>query len=166
MPVPKPHKGESQDDFISRCMSKLADTDPDRPNEQRLAMCFSAWREEHGGEPPKQLKQVENDDVPEPDDGEKEKDFVERCTSELTDNFDIGDAEAENICQNKWDESGNGDDDEEERIARGLVHKTHASETDGMEFTLSDETPDRIVAAETFEDRRHRGLRRRDRDAC
>ena len=42
MPVPKPHKDESQDDFLGRCMSVLADSDPDRPQEQRLAMCFSA----------------------------------------------------------------------------------------------------------------------------
>jgi len=60
MPVPKPHKGESQDDFMGRCMSALADSDPDRPQEQRLAMCFSAWREEHGGEPPKKSKQVDD----------------------------------------------------------------------------------------------------------
>ena len=52
MPVPKPHSGESQDDFIGRCMSALADSDPDRPNDQRLAMCFNAWREVHGGKLP------------------------------------------------------------------------------------------------------------------
>ena len=81
MPVPKPHKGESQDDFMGRCMSALADSDPDRPQEQRLAMCFSAWREEHGGEPPKKSKQVDDEDVPEPDD-ESEDDFIDRCTDE------------------------------------------------------------------------------------
>lgn len=45
MPVPKPKSGESQDDFISRCMSALADSDPDRPQKQRLAICFQTFRD-------------------------------------------------------------------------------------------------------------------------
>lgn len=48
MPVPEPHSGETQDQFIGRCMSQLADEDPDRPNQQRLAMCFSQWRDRLG----------------------------------------------------------------------------------------------------------------------
>lgn len=45
MPMPKPKKNESQDDFISRCMSFLDDEDSDLDQDQRLAACFSAWRE-------------------------------------------------------------------------------------------------------------------------
>jgi len=45
MPVPKPEPGESEDDFISRCISTLHDTDPERPDDQIIAMCFTAWRE-------------------------------------------------------------------------------------------------------------------------
>lgn len=45
MPVPKPKKNEDQDAFISRCVSTLHDEDPDRPNEQIVAMCFTSWRE-------------------------------------------------------------------------------------------------------------------------
>lgn len=48
MPVPKPNAGESQKDFISRCASALADTDPERPNEQRIAMCYSSYRRAKG----------------------------------------------------------------------------------------------------------------------
>ena len=48
MPVPKPVSGESEDDFISRCMSALDKTDPERPQEQRLAMCFNTWRQSRG----------------------------------------------------------------------------------------------------------------------
>ena len=40
--VVEPGAGESQDDFISRCMSEEKDSFPDR--EQRLAVCFSKWR--------------------------------------------------------------------------------------------------------------------------
>lgn len=45
MPVPTPRSGEQQDDFISRCISFLADEDPEMPNRQRIAICFSQWRD-------------------------------------------------------------------------------------------------------------------------
>jgi HK97 family phage prohead protease len=150
MPVLKPHKAESQDDFVSRCMSDLKDSDPDRPNEQRLAMCFSAWREEPGGEPPKKAKDngddVDPDDVPNPGDDESEDDFMDRCMSSLQSDYDLSDDAAENICQNRWDEYGDngGDENDSSRSAGGIVHKTHAAEVEGMEFVLSDESPDRI----------------------
>ena len=155
MPVPKPHKDESQDDFTNRCMHALGQSDPDRPNEQRLAMCFSAWREEHGGDPPKKAKRakqdIDDDDIPEPDRGEEEDDFIDRCTDELTDNFDLDDDAAADICQARWDELGdNGDDndDYDDEYRSGpqsrTIHKTHAGEVNGMEFVLSDESPDRI----------------------
>lgn len=48
MPVPTPNAGEKQKVFIPRCVSKLADTDPDRPNVQRVAMCYTAWRRAKG----------------------------------------------------------------------------------------------------------------------
>lgn len=44
MPLPKPRKGEEEDDFISRCMSETKEEYPDR--EQRLAVCYRQWREE------------------------------------------------------------------------------------------------------------------------
>lgn len=44
MPVPKPRKDEEKDDFIGRCISSLHKTDPDRPDDQIIAMCFSTWR--------------------------------------------------------------------------------------------------------------------------
>jgi len=44
MPLPKPRKGQSQDDFINACMgSEVMKKDyPD--NKQRLAVCFSQFR--------------------------------------------------------------------------------------------------------------------------
>jgi Putative phage serine protease XkdF len=42
MPM-KPGKDESQDDFISRCMSEEKSSFPDQ--KQRLAVCFSMWRD-------------------------------------------------------------------------------------------------------------------------
>ena len=43
MPLPDP-SGESQSEFISRCMSELADEFPDQ--DQRLAVCYTQWRGE------------------------------------------------------------------------------------------------------------------------
>lgn len=44
MPIPKPRKNESKDNFISRCMSD--DTMKDEyPNKQRFAICISKWED-------------------------------------------------------------------------------------------------------------------------
>ncbi len=44
MPVPKPSGGESQDDYISRCVSWADDEHPEMDEDQRLAMCFDTYR--------------------------------------------------------------------------------------------------------------------------
>jgi HK97 family phage prohead protease len=62
---------------------------------------------------------------PEPDDGESYDDFMSRCEDELGD---------EDACQVIWDE----------RAAKQVIHKTHASKVQGMNFVMSDETPDRM----------------------
>lgn len=43
MPIPTPHKGEKQDDFMERCMHE-ASQNPDRTNDQNVAICMDAWR--------------------------------------------------------------------------------------------------------------------------
>ena len=45
MPVPKPSPDEKEDDFMSRCLSKMADEDPNMDNKQRVAICFAAYRQ-------------------------------------------------------------------------------------------------------------------------
>ena len=44
MPVPMPHDGEKEDQFMSRCMSKMADEDPSMDNKQMVAICFDSFR--------------------------------------------------------------------------------------------------------------------------
>jgi len=61
----------------------------------------------------------------EPDEGESFDEFMARCADE------VGDDE---VCRVLW----------EDRAAGGVVHKTHAEIVQGMEFVLSDETPDRM----------------------
>jgi hypothetical protein len=43
LPVPTPRDDEEENDFISRCMSNETMKDDFPDNDQRLAVCFSAW---------------------------------------------------------------------------------------------------------------------------
>ena len=62
----------------------------------------------------------------EPDDDESLDDWMDRCGDEIDD---------EDVCQMIWDES---------KAAKDVLRKTHAETVNGMEFVLSDETPDRM----------------------
>lgn len=44
MPIPKPTKNEDKQHFISRCISKVSDQDPDRSQKQITAICYDTWR--------------------------------------------------------------------------------------------------------------------------
>src|SRR6516165_513568 len=101
MPM-KPHKGESQSDFMHRCMTETFTGD--RPQDQAVAICMNYWRDEHGGSAP---KKQDGNGCPEPQDGESHEEYIDRC-SEDNDESD---------CEMKWRES---------RSATGIVHKTHA----------------------------------------
>src|SRR5215471_1463371 len=53
MPLRKPKASESQSEWMAYCMHELAtESETERPREQMVAICLSAWREEHGGRPP------------------------------------------------------------------------------------------------------------------
>ena len=47
MPLPVPEKGESRQDFVSRCIETLTTYDADKfpSREQRAAICYSQWGE-------------------------------------------------------------------------------------------------------------------------
>jgi HK97 family phage prohead protease len=64
----------------------------------------------------------------EPNDDESYDDFIERCL-DATDGDDF-------TCQLAWDNS--------DKAAKNVVHKTHVSPGHGLEFILSDATPDRM----------------------
>lgn len=48
MPIPKPKKDETKNKFLTRCMgnSTMRKEYPD--NKQRLAVCYTEWREKDG----------------------------------------------------------------------------------------------------------------------
>jgi len=45
MPLPKPNKAEKEKDFISRCISTLTKNKEFDSQEQRVAVCYTQWRE-------------------------------------------------------------------------------------------------------------------------
>ena len=45
MPLPKPKTGENEEDFISRCMGNPTMKDDYPEQKQRLAVCYSRWKE-------------------------------------------------------------------------------------------------------------------------
>src|SRR5215469_3891233 len=106
MPLPKPHKGESQDDFMGRCMHEAygADAPSDRTQEQAVAMCFDAWRSEHGGDKPKSTKEIDEGDLVTPEEDESHDGFVERCIDDYL--LDHKDADADDVadaCEAVWE---------------------------------------------------------------
>jgi len=74
MPIPKPRDNEEEDDFISRCMSAIADEYED--NDQALAICGTQWRERE-----KSMKEIERKAVSLQLDEAKEGSFVARIAT-------------------------------------------------------------------------------------
>jgi HK97 family phage prohead protease/HK97 family phage major capsid protein len=144
MPI-SPRKGESQADFMSRCVPEMMGEGggTKRPREQAVAACLTIWNDatkRAGSQLFRTMSSLlRKADVPEPDDGESHDDFIERCTDELADS-DMGDDDAEYACQLSWDE-WNADDGE--AAAPSMLTKTHSAAVAGMEFILSDSTSDR-----------------------
>ena len=130
MPI-KPGKDEKQDAWMSRCVPDMMGQDggTKRPQEQAVAACMTMWRDKDK----KSLKKDNGDDDIdiEPEEDEDYDTFMERCMDATDgDNF---------TCQMAWDDSDNSD-----RAAKNVVHKTHVSPGHGLEFVLSDATPDRM----------------------
>jgi hypothetical protein len=44
MPLPKPKKDESKDNFLPRCISELKDMKEFNSHDQRVAVCYSQWK--------------------------------------------------------------------------------------------------------------------------
>jgi HK97 family phage prohead protease/HK97 family phage major capsid protein len=113
----KPHKDESQSDFMARCVPEMIGTGSDkRPQEQAVAICYDIWR---------------NKDKQMPDPGDYEDDEEDEFMSDCVD--EIGN---EDVCQLLWEDRS--------VAAAGIKHKTHDGKVNGMDFVLSDETPDRM----------------------
>jgi HK97 family phage prohead protease len=79
-------------------------------------------------------------DIDPPDADETYLDFMDRCTDDAD----------EDTCQSIWDDA-----QDEKAGAGGIIRKTHATnKADGLDFVLSDETPDRygdVLSADGWE---------------
>src|SRR5262245_41449579 len=118
MPI-KPGKDETQTAFMNRCVPEMIGTgDNKRPQDQAVAACSSIWEDST-----KSLR-CKRCDPSDYDDDERDQ-FMSDCQDEGSD---------EDECAQMW----------EERSIKAIRHKTHAGPVNGMEFCLSDETPDRM----------------------
>ena len=50
MPLPTPRKGETEQDFVSRCAGSDAMNEEFPERDQRLAVCYDLWRDKRGGD--------------------------------------------------------------------------------------------------------------------
>ena len=103
MPLRKPRKGESQSAWMQYCMHEVSTSETDRPQDQMVAICLSAWREAHpGSAKPKSEAEVarvvaqwcEILKAPSPHKGESYDSFKNRCTKEAD----------EHACETAWNE--------------------------------------------------------------
>ena len=139
MPM-KPGKGESQSEFMSRCVPEMMG-DGKRPNDQAVAACMTMWRAEHGGKPPE--KALSDIDAPFPDEEEEHEEFIDRCVTEVLDTDEFAtETLAEEACELAWEERRGKAP--KTRAKGAVVQKTHSEIVQGMEFVLSDETVDRL----------------------
>ncbi len=74
MPIPKPKPDETEEEFISRCMSAISDEYDEE--DQAIAVCFTTWRERE-----KSMDNIERKSVEIKLDDEKEGTFVARIAT-------------------------------------------------------------------------------------
>ena len=56
MPIPGPKPGERKGAFVGRCFRSPVMRHEFKDRDKRLAICYSQWREVHGGKKPKKKK--------------------------------------------------------------------------------------------------------------
>jgi HK97 family phage prohead protease len=162
MPM-KPGKDESQSEFTSRCVPEMMG-DGKRDQEQAVAICLQIWRDEKGGKKPKDdTPALTKQNAPEPEDGEDHDEFINRCASEmLDDNPDLDEDDAVESCELQWEDYSSRAAKPPQHLSRAeyihgvapVLHKTHSGTVQGLEFILSDETPDRmndVISAEGWD---------------
>lgn len=128
MPVPKPDSGESQSNFISRCMDNDTMNSEYPEREQRAAVCFSSWRRKMG----KSLDKDTRGELPSPDPrvkvgakaGEGDQGWLEGYASV----FDVIDSQNEVVRKGAFAKSI------KERVPAGKVklmvrHMAHGGDT-------------------------------------
>jgi HK97 family phage prohead protease len=94
--------------------------------------------------------------VPAVVDGETHDDFIDRCAAQVMDEDGLDEDEARAVCEIEWEEDTNdaNEDSARQLNTKGAIVKDTVAPVHDMEFTLSDETPDRygdVVSASGWE---------------
>jgi len=148
----KKNDDEDDDDEKENGKKKKPKFGSDKEKQAEVARIIARWKELHGRAPrPGFINKIDILDTSTPASGESEEDFMDRCVDELTaGNSTLDESDAEDACQTTWDDFADMAEETEQVLDGqyesgddGLVHKTHAS-ADGMDFILSDATPDRF----------------------
>ena len=140
MPLPKPKTGESESDFMRRCMGEAYgdDAPDDRTQEMAIAMCLDAFRSK-ANRPADEVKRIiklwqklltTKQEPPDPLDYDDRDEFMSDCVDAIDD---------EEACAMLWSE----------RSAADSIHRATHAETprkagSGWHFVLSDESEDRM----------------------
>ena len=80
--------------------------------------------------------------APDPEENESHDDFMDRCRDEMSDS-DMDDDDIDQACQLSWDENADNGGGYDRSLP--VMNKTHSTAASGMEFVLSDATPDRFA---------------------
>ena len=92
--MPKPRTGESERDFISRCVPMIMDEG--KPNKQAVAICYSLWED-------RQEQAEKQATVPEPEPDEGKGDFILRCIPALGQQG-LDAERSKRVCWGRWDQ--------------------------------------------------------------
>jgi HK97 family phage major capsid protein/HK97 family phage prohead protease len=145
MPLPKPKKGESQDDFVSRCMSEAygSDAPDDRTQEQAVAMCMQAWRDRNKAmQKSHKTREVDLDNLPEPEKGDEYDGFMERCMGDTSDLESDELDSLEDACDALWaeavDEGVVGEEESYKSKRRRKRRKGAAAMKTKQQFSVDD----------------------------
>jgi len=146
MPM-EPHAGESQSDFMERCVPEMMGEGPDaRDQDQAVAICLDIWRQDHPEDAYRGGRPAWRRQAPAPGEDESQADFMDRCMNALmSENGGMSEDDAQRMCEIAW---GNG------AAFNPAIVKSTSAHVRNFEFTLSDETVDRygdIVSADGWE---------------
>jgi HK97 family phage major capsid protein/HK97 family phage prohead protease len=159
---PEPDQDEDENEYLDRCVEELVsgeDADEDMTNEAEV-VCSEKWADtERNSAKPEHVRArkrkgiSKKQDAPPVNEGEDEDDYMDRCLEEMTtDQPDMTEEEITAECQGEWQVFLDEGEDEyfgrafkRQRNKPGVtIFRTHAERIDGMNFVLSDETPDRM----------------------
>jgi HK97 family phage prohead protease/HK97 family phage major capsid protein len=128
----KPSKDESQSDFMHRCVPEMMG-DGKREQDQAVAICMDIWRGKAAV-------------APTPQKDEPFKVFMDRCVADcMKQDPEANEDYVHDRCSILWEEfQVPGQPGGLHSFEDGVRVKTHSEEVHGMDFVLSDATPDRM----------------------